>query len=167
MSSPAGGVPVFTGAYVALVNDVPGTVAANNFLVAFNPTASPITMQALTTSVSSYTTGASSTPDSLLIQRISSVSGGTQVTPSSITKFATFQPNPRVQIFTGNPTVTLVGVPIRAFAPPITVGTGGGGTGTQGAPAAALFLPGQGAVWYTTAGNINQMWNIDFVWGEF
>ncbi len=102
------------------------------------------------------------------IFRTSAASAGTQIAAANIGKFLTTDPNAVAEVRTGNPTVTTVGTSVQVFAPPISVGVGTGTTGSATTPpgAGAIALPGQGVVFNTSAGDVDQVWNIGIVWAE-
>lgn len=155
--------------YVGSLSDVPGVVAANTFLAFFMPANSQKFALALLVSCLNYSTGASATPDSMTIRRISSASGGTIITPSTIPRFMETDEDPAMQMISGNPTVaTTSRIPLVGYPPPISVGTGTGSSITQTSPGGASFsiLPGTGLAFQTAAGNTSQMWNMEFVWQE-
>lgn len=159
--------PVIKGAYLAVVNDIVNTVAQNVFLAVFNPTTSGIIMNAIQLASGSYATGSSSTPDSFLVSRITAVSGGTQQTPSAVSRYITTMPDPKSQVFTGNPTVTFSNNPVFAHQPVISTGAGNGGQSIINSASSALVLPGQGLAFYTSAGNTNSFFNVVYAWTEF
>lgn len=159
--------PVIRGAYFGIVEDAPGTVAQNVFLLLFNPTTSGITLNPIQLNTSSYTIGVSGTANSFLVTRISAFSGGTIATPSTIGRYTPSFPDPKTQVVTGNPSITAIGNPVFALPPPISNGMGSGGTGTVSQAAPALVPAGQGVAFYTAAGNTNQVWNIIVPFLEF
>lgn len=155
--------------YTVSLNDTPGVVAANNFLSIFVPANSNKFNVGILVSSSSYSTGMSSTPNSMLIQRTTAASGGTLLAASNIPRFTSTDEDPVSEVRTGNPTVSLFRTPLLGYTPPLTTGAGAGATYVETSPPGAAFtlFPGQGVVWYTTAGNVNQMWNLQVVWQEF
>ena len=161
--------PKVIGAYSFSITDAPGVVAANNFLAFFVPSTATISQGLLGIIISTYAIGSSGTANSMLLQRITSASGGTLATPSTIARFITTMPDPQTQIFTNNPTVTTSESVIGGFPPIFSVGTGNSGIGVFTTPPGltAELLPGQGVVLGTSAGNTNQRWNIQFNWEEF
>jgi hypothetical protein len=162
-------LPEFKGFYVGAITDVPGVVAANNFMCFFVPATATIAHVSFEVIVQPYSVGMSSTPNSMVVQRVTSCSGGTLQAASTTGRFLTTMPDPQSQIFTNNPTCTVTGPNLAAFPPPISNGVGSGSTSSQTVVPGASFtmLPGQGLLFRTAAGNTNQMWNIEYVWGEF
>lgn len=161
--------PEFLGVYVTIAPDVAGLTTQNNVITMFNPTGSGRLHIALSLSVSAYAIGASGTATSFTGRRISAFTGGTVATQANIDRFITTMPDPVSQIVTANPTVTLSGSNANYVTPPpITVGTGGNISSTVVNPSSASFVlfPGQGLSFGTSAGNINQVWSIEYIWGE-
>lgn len=162
-------IPEFQGVYVLALRDIAGTVAANNLIAMFNPIGSGVVHVALLLDVGSYSIGASSTPNSFNGHRITAASGGTQVSGSVIDRFDTTMPDPKTNMFSGNPTVTLDKYRSNYVTePPFSVGAGGGLTQSNNTVPGASFVlyEGQGLAFGTTAGNTNQVWNVEYIWGE-
>lgn len=153
--------------YLFVLYDTLGVVLANNFISIFNPVGSGRAFTGLQLIVSSYSPGNTAVAKSLLTKRITAASGGTLVSASTIPRFRTDFPDPVTQIRTGNPTVTTTGLVLSAISPVISLGAGESGN-TLAPPPGASFIhkPGEGAVIYTEAGDIDQMWNITIVWTE-
>ena len=154
--------------YVFAIADVPGVVAANNYLSAFNPVGSGRIMIAVASNYASYAVGQTDVPQSMKVYRTTAASGGTLVTPqSTIPKFVTTSVDSVVQIRTGNPTVTTVGNILLGAAPVISTGAGAANTASSVPPGASFVMqPGQGLVFRSDAGDIDQRWNIQLVWAE-
>lgn len=155
--------------YSFAVRDAAGAVAANNFISFFNPANSGKVMLAFVGIVTSYAVGVSTTDVSLTSRFITDATGGTLVPSSEIYRLRNDWPNSVLEVRTGNPTVTLTSLgTIGNFAPPITSGVGGTTPSGLSAPSAAgvPFAPGQGFVWRTESGNVNQRWNLQFIWVE-
>lgn len=155
--------------YQHALSDIPGVVAANNFMTVYNPPGSGKVMFALQLNVSSYSVGATSVANSLEAFRITSApTGGTLVAASSVARFNTLHPDPASVVRIGNPSATPSGELLVGFPPIISVGTGESASSSFSPPGGASFfsLPGQGLVFRTEAGDVDQRWNIDFVWGE-
>lgn len=155
--------------YFHTIYDVPGVVAANNFMSIFNPVGSGKTIAFYQAEISSYATGASGTNTSMVATRISAASGGTQITAANINRFLTTWSNPVTEVRVGNPTTTTVGTPLNAWVPPLANGAGVGATAYTSTPPGEGFvcLPGQGISFSTAAGNVNQAWKINVIWAEF
>lgn len=155
--------------YQQAMSDIPGVVAANNFLTVYNPVGSGKVMFALQLNVSTYSVGQTSAGNSLRAHRITSApTGGTLVAASSVARFNTLHPDPVSVVRVNNPSATPVGELLVGIPPIISVGTGQSATSSFAPPSGASFLslPGQGLVFSTIAGDVDQRWNIDFVWGE-
>lgn len=154
--------------YVAALTDTPGVVATNNFLSVFNPVGSGVHMVGLGAVVGGYAIATSQTPNSMLAQRISAASGGTLATAANVSRYDATVSNPLAQVRTANPTVTLTQSPLFGWPPPVSTGTGALGVATPAASGPAFIChPGEGLVWYTVAGNVNQLWNIQYTWAEY
>lgn len=156
--------------YVGAQFDVPGVVAANTFLAFYMPSTSPKFAVALNVSCIPYANGASSVTNSMTIRRITAASGGTLVAASTIPRFTRTDEDPSLQMLIGNPTVTASArIPLVGYPPPMSTGTGTGAGVTQQSPGGASFdiLPGYGLAFQTAAGNVNQLWNLQFIWQEF
>lgn len=162
------GTTVAKGFYVYSQSDIPGTAAALNLFAVFNPTASTIVTLPLQSVQTNYSVGSSTTATSSQFQRITSVSGGTPVTPSTVPRFLQTMPDPQTQVYINNPTVVTSGGQLSSFPPPISTGVGSGASAVLATPAGASFVlpPGTGLVVTVPAGNINQRWNLLFVWEE-
>jgi hypothetical protein len=155
--------------FQAGIADTPGVVAANNFVSLFNPVGSGITIGALGFIVQSYTTGNSTSSNSLQTIMTTAASGGTLLAASQIYKFDSGQRNSKAEWRTGNPTVTTTGLPILSIAP-INASSGGATIPallSPGGGAPPVLHPGEGVVYRTAGGNTSQMWNIVQVWVEF
>ena len=156
--------------YSYALHDTPGVVAANNFISFFNPANSGKVMLAFNGIVTSYATGVSSTDTSLTSRYITSATGGTLVDAATGVYPLRFDfPDSKLEVRTGNPTVGLTALgSIGNFLAPITSGVGGTVASSLGAPSAGgvPFVPGEGFVWRTEAGNVNQRWNLQFIWAE-
>ncbi len=154
--------------YLHWLSDVPGVVASNNFISVFNPLGSGKTIIFYLATAASYTVAAASTPNSMNIYRTTAASAGTLVAAASVGRFLTADPNPVAEVRFGNPTVTVSGTSVQAFPPPISTGAGIGSTSSAASPsgASAIALPGQGIVFNTAAGDVDQVWNFGVVWAE-
>jgi hypothetical protein len=156
--------------YFYAIADAPGVVAANNFLSVFNPAGSVKSIAWLAAFFNSYVIGTSGTPNSMIIYRTTAASGGTLVSPANIGKFVTAQPNSVVEVRTGNPTVTLLNSQVVfSCSPPLGSGNASASPASSSPPggAIAISLPGEGLVFSTAAGNVNQMWGVEFDWAEY
>lgn len=157
-----------TNFYFYALVDVPGVVAANNFLSIFNPVGSGKALVFFSFAASSYSITTSQTPNSMQVHRTTAASGGTLVAETNINRFDPVNaPASVAQIRTGNPTTTDVGHPLIGIPPIISTGTGAV-SGSTAPPAGAGFIvyPGAGITTHTAAGNTNQLWNIQYIWAE-
>lgn len=164
------GVPEGSQFYVATLADAPGVVASNNFLSVFNPVASGKTVVFFSSLTVPWAAGSTTVPNSMNVFRTTAASGGTLVAAANIGRFVTANSNPVSEVRTGNPTVTTSGISLLATPPPMNSAPQGAGSApvSSTAPGASFVCtPGQGIVWNTSAGNVNQMWNIQVVWAEF
>lgn len=155
--------------YIACIRDVPGVVAANNFLAAFNPVGSGKVHVALRGIVSSYSSGTTTVSQSMLNYRITASSGGTLLAANQIAKFRTDWPDASTEIRTGNPTVSILtgNAVLFPYPPVISVGAGESATSIDNPPGASFVMfPGQGILFRTEAGDIDQVWNVTYVWTE-
>lgn len=165
-----GGVPEGSKFYVTAVTDVPGVVAANNFLSLFNPVGSGRNVVIFFAQTTPWATGSTSVTVSMNVFRTTAASAGTLVTASNIGRFVTTDGNPVAEIRTGNPTVTTTGASLLGTPPAITSAASGvsGGSVSNTTPGASFLLaPGEGVVWRTASGNVNQLWNFQVIWAEF
>ena len=164
------GVPDGAKFYVATLADAAGVVAANNFLSIFNPVASGRTVIFFSSLTIPWASGSTTVATSMNVFRTTAASGGTLITAANIGRFNTADGNPVAEVRTGNPTVTTSGISLLA-TPPVMSGSPQGSSPTalsSTAPGASFICtPGQGIVWSTAAGNVNQLWNIQVVWCEF
>lgn len=161
--------PTVVGAYAFSLNDVACTAAANNYLIIYNPIGNTRSIAPFTSAVSSYvTTGSITGNHSILMQRVTAVSGGTLQPNSAINKAVSTYPNATAQIFTGNATAT-AGTQFAAFPPAVSAGSGAVVTGllqgpTNGGP--FILAPGEGIAWLMTASATNLNLNLSIFWGE-
>lgn len=155
--------------YAYAIHDVAGVVAANNFVSFFNPVTSGKIVLAIQALVTTYAVGASSTASSMIVRFVTAASGGSLVAASDIYRLRSDWGDPSLVVRTGNPTVTTkYSHSLATFPPPLSTGVGGNTAGVATAPAAGgvPFLPGEGFVYHTDAGNTNQRWSIQFIWAE-
>lgn len=151
------------------ISDVPGVVAANNFMTLFNPVGSGKLLTVYRLTVFPWAGGATTATSSLTASRVTAASGGSLVAAANISKFSTASANSIAEVRTANPTATIVGVPITAIPPAITAAAAGvGAVATIQPPTGASFVcqPGEGVVVRTAAGDVDQLWNIFVTWGE-
>lgn len=157
--------------YIFTSPDNLGVVLANNFLSVLNPVGSGMVHLALELAVTAYANQAVLVTNSMINKNITAASGGVLADPTKINRFNPNYPDPKAEIRTGNPTVTVPtgALPIGAFPPPIAPTTGSNATVTGTSPNAVGYVlyPGQGMVLGTAAGDVNELWSIVYVWQEF
>lgn len=159
--------PAIKGAYVYSIGNQAGVVASNNWISVFNPSGSGRVLVFGSAFTSSEAVAGSTNSEPMNIFRTTAASAGTLVAASDITKFQTTMPNSIAEVRTGNPTVTL-GSQISNSAP--SVGNQvttiiQGVVPPVGAPIFTM-VPGEGIVFRTIAGDVDQRWNMSFVWSE-
>lgn len=161
--------PVPRGVYIITFTDLSGVVAANTFLSVFNPTTSGVLHVGQSIRIASYSTGATAVAVSMLANRVTAASGGTQLAAANVNRFTTVMPNPKAEVRTGNPTVTTFATPFTFKT--MTLSTGVANTATQElrSPTGDLveILPGEGFCLSTSAGSVNQSWSFDYIWAEY
>ena len=163
------GVAAGTNFYFQTLVDIPGVVAANNFLSIFNPLGSGKNITAYQVSVNPWAAAATTTDVSMNVFRTTAGSAGTLVAASAVNRLLTTSPNPVAEVRTGNPTTTNTGTTLIGFPPAITsAGSGISASGSVNSIPGASFtmLPGQGIVFSTASGDVDQRWNIQFIWAE-
>lgn len=161
-------VPANYQFYFHTIYDTAGVVAANTFLSVFNPGASGKITIFFQAEISNYSNGVCDSFNSMTANRISAASGGTQITASNVNRFLTSWSNPVSEVRVGNPTTTTTGLPLNAWAPPISDKAGSGAQLFTSTPPGAGFVctPGQGLSFATAAGDVNQLWKINVIWAE-
>jgi hypothetical protein len=153
--------------YLYTLVDVPGVVAANNFLAVFNPANSGKVHVALQLIVASYSGGVTATANSLISKRITASSGGTLVSASTVARFRTDWDDPASAVRIDNPTVTTSGLGLAVVSPVVSAGVGQSSAQISPPPGASFVMtPGQGLVFYTAGGDVDQVWNITYLWTE-
>ena len=161
--------PVGAKFYLHGMSDVPGVVAANNFLSIFNPVGSGKTVIFYQLILSPGTSGATTVTNSMNIFRTTAASGGTLIAAASVNRFLTADANPVAEVRVGNPTTTNVGTTLLGLPPgKEAVGIGSPSAQNVAVPSGAGFvcLPGEGVVYNTAAGSTAQLWNINVTWAE-
>lgn len=161
--------PLLYGVYSLSLAEIPGVVAANNFMTLFNSTPGKFVVVG-GVFFSGYGLGAATATQPMRGFRITAASGGTQANPvTEINKYDTLYPAPVAEARYNNPTVTL-GPALFNSPPPL---------GTSAAipsiidkieppPTAGGFIlhTGEGVVLRTSGGDVDQIWNMTLVWGE-
>lgn len=160
--------PTWTGVYFHAVVDAVGAVGSNNFLSVFNPSGSGKIAIALGFICGSYSLNTITTPSSLVAFRTSAHTGGTDVTAATVNRFFTAFPNPQAQVKVGNPGTTntngtnpMIGIP-----PVVGNGAQNGQTVAPTPGASFIFLPGEGIVFNTPTGDVDQRWDLQYIWAE-
>lgn len=165
-----GGVPESSKFYITTLIDAPGVVAANNFLSLFNPVGSGRNVVVFFAQTIPWATAATTADASMNVFRTTAASAGTLTTASTIGRFITTDGSPVAEVRTGNPTVTTTGQALLGTPPAITSagsGTSGGSVSNSTPGASFLLVPGEGIVWRTTLGDVDQRWNLQIIWAEF
>lgn len=159
--------PAFTGIYYFSSQDMPGVVAANNFLTLFNPLASGVNVVVIGGVVGNYLiTGATNARFSLQVARVTTASGGVLQAASTFAKGVTAYPAAVAEVRLANPAVTL-GPVLTAVPPPVSPNFAFRTVLTVAEAATPLLLvPGEGIVARTAGGDIDQTWNIQVQWAE-
>jgi hypothetical protein len=158
----------FTGFYSFSISDLPGVVAANNFVTLMNETGSGKTLQVYSATVGSYVAaaGGGGVRNSMIVQQIISSTGGTLQNQAAIARLDRTMPAPTGAVRTGNPSV-LFAANITSFPPPVGIDTGSNNDRIVSTQNSGVVLhPGEGIRFFTTAGSVNQNWNIAFSWAE-
>lgn len=161
--------PSLCGVYSYSLANLPGVVAANNFMSIANPLGSTRFIVVGGFFVSSCAVGTSTIIDPLRGWRSTVPTGGTLATAADIVKYDTRYPDPLGVIRKDNPTAT-ISAPFFNSPPPINQGAAAGQFfhSVEPPPAAGGFIlaPGEGVVFRTAAGDVDQTWNLTVVWGE-
>lgn len=163
------GAPPGQNFYFHALVDLPGVVAATNHLSFFNPVGSGKISIAYQATILPWATGATSADASMTVTRTTAASAGTLVAASAVNRLVTTTPNPVTEVRTGNPTVTTSGTALIGFPPALTTAASGVSSGdfTASPPGAGfVMLPGQGIVFSTALGDVDQRWDIQFIWAE-
>jgi len=160
--------PNLDGVYAFALIDAPGVVAANNFLSLFNPLASGRNLAFSFSATASYVATTSVVAASMGLYRTTTSTGGVD-SSASIAKLASAYPAPVGVVRTGNPTVTL-GNALNSVPPPLSAGSFTSGDAiTINATSTAntlVLAPGEGVVFRTASGDVNQRWNLTIAWAE-
>lgn len=161
--------PAFTGGYVFSDHELPGVVAANNFIALTNPVGSGKIVVVAGVFVSSITVGAVISASPLRGHLATEVSGGTLESAASIAKIRSTMPTPVAQVRTDNPSATLGAA---WFNSPALQATGASAATfihqiPSTIPAGSLtLLPGEGTVLRTESGDVDTRWNMSIAWSE-
>lgn len=156
--------------YLYTISDVPGVAGPWNFLSVFNPAGSGVTHIALSVLVASYADGGTSATQSMTGWRTTAHSGGSLVSPPTVSRHQTNFEDPVSEVRVSGPvTVPAVGVipVVSAFPPVIASGQGASNTISTTPPGVTfIVLPGEGLAFGTVSGDTNQFWSITYVWQE-
>jgi len=139
----------------------------NEFLSVFNPSASGRAVIALGFICQSYSINSATSTEPLQVFRTTAASGGSLTAAGNVNRFDPLHPDPVAQVRTSNPTVTKSGLVMLGIAPVISVGTGSNGQTVAPTPGASFIIyPGTGITFGTADGDADQIWNLQFIWGE-
>lgn len=156
--------------YFYTIHDIAGVAAAHVYLSVLNPSASAVAHVALQEIVSTYTQATTTASNSLIAFRITAHSGGTLVNNAIMPRFLSTWPNPQSEVRIGGPTTTPAIADAQALsASPPVIAVGSGQSNTTSAPppgASFVLLPGEGLGFGTLAGDVDQVWNLSYVWQE-
>lgn len=161
--------PNIKGVYLFSMNDVPGVVAANNFLTLTNPVGSGKVILMPTVLASTYAFSAAAVSNSMIVSVATAVSGGTTET-TNVLKLNAAYPAASGVVRTGNPTATpgpaLVGIP-----PAFNSGSGVSATifaalEASSAAGTIVLTEGNSFLFRTAAGDVDQRHNITIAWLE-
>lgn len=157
-----------TGVYIFSADEIPGVAAANNYLSLFNPVGSGKNVYVGGAFISCVTAGGSNVTAPMRGFRTTTATGGVLQAVSAISKFITANPDPIVEIRTGNPTVTL-GPSVFNSPPPLSSGVGSTPVHQVLIPPNSgpfLLAPGEGIVLREATGDVDLRWNLSISWAE-
>lgn len=158
--------------YTFNLPDIPGVIAANNFVSFFNPVGSGKNVVIYRATITPWASAGDSVDVSMRAFRISGTapSGGTQIAAANIQKFMSSSPSSVVDLRTNNPTVgTVASQPVFSAPPAVSsAGVGAAATAITEVPSGATFVlvPGEGLVVSTPSGATQQLWNFSITWVE-
>lgn len=160
--------PSIDSVFVFSVGNVPGVVAANNYLSLFNPVGSGKVLSFGSAFISSMTAGGTTVTDPMQGFRITAASAGTLQAASASAKFVSSEADPVAEVRTGNPTVTLGA---QLFNSPPAISSTTASTNVHIIPVPGGLQPftlaeGEGIVLRTAVGDADQRWNLSIVWAE-
>lgn len=160
--------PNTTNTYVFSQDEVPGVVAATNYMTVFNPVGSGKIMIFGAVFISCSTAGASTVTAPMRGFRITAASAGTLQAASATSKFANTMPDPTAEVRIGTVTATL-GAAMFNVPPPLSATSGVAaphGVLNPYPAQAFIFAPGEGIALRQTTGDTDLRWNLSFVWAE-
>lgn len=171
------GTPLYTSAvpnptplptFVFSMAELPGVVAANNYLTLYNPVGSGKNLILGGVFLSTYAVGdIGATVVSMRGYRLASVpSGGTLAAASTYGKFVTSSAASVAEVRTGTVTATIDDALFNS--PPFIASAKASAPFVHQVPVPGLFLmvPGEGIVIRAEAGDVDQRWNISVAWAE-
>lgn len=172
LSDPVHVTPVkdnnITGVYVYSADEIPGVAAATNYLSLFNPVGSGKNLFLGGVFISAVTAGGSTVTAPMRGFRITTATGGTLQSASTVGKFITANPDPIAEVRTGAPTVTL-GAGLFNSPPPLSAGNGSTPVHQVPIPPNSgpfVLAPGEGIVLRETTGDTDLRWNLSIAWAE-
>ncbi len=160
--------PSIDGVFVFSTGNLPGVVAANNYLSLFNPVGSGKVLSFGSAFISCVAATGSTVTDPMQGFRITAASAGTLQAANTIAKFVTSDAAPVAEIRVGNPTVT-TGAQLFNSPPAISATTGSTNVHVIPVPgglAPFTLVEGEGIVLRTAVGDTDQRWNLSIVWSE-
>jgi hypothetical protein len=165
------GVPVGANFYTQSFSNLPGQTAATyNYLSLFNPVGSGKTITLYQIFIIPWAGAATTALNSMESFRISASSAGALTSGANINKFSSAAPNSIAEVRITNPTVTTTGTTLGGIPPIITsAGSGLSSIGNIGPPPGAsfMFAPGEGVCMrQVLAGDVDQLWNLGYIWAE-
>lgn len=134
----------------------------------FNPAGSGKLLSFGSAFISSTTASGSTETEPLRGFRITTATGGTLQAVNAIGEFVTSEPSPIAEVRIGNPTVTL-GPALFNSPPAISSTTASTNVHTVPVPgglAPFILAENEGIVLRTSAGDVDQRWNLSIVWAE-
>lgn len=160
--------PSWTGVYFHALVDVAGTVASNNYLSVLNPVGSGKIAIALGFITSNYSGASVTAAQSLRAFRTSAHTGGTDIAAVDVNRFFTGFGDPSAQVKIGNPGTTNTNPtnPMIGIAPALGTSAQAPSTVSPTPGASFVFLPGEGIVFNVPVGDVDQLWNMQYVWAE-
>lgn len=156
-----------SSAYIYSLAEVQGVAAANNYLSLFNPSSNTKRVLIAGLFLSNTQTNPSAVTTPMRGWRVSTATGGTLVTDlATIAKVQTPDPDPTVEIRTGNPTVTLGAA---LFNSPPNLDSRSTNVHDVDLPPGFkpfMLLPGEGIAVRSDTQTTTIFWNMTIVWAE-
>lgn len=165
-----GADPSIKGAHLFSFVDVPGVVAANNYLAITNPVGSGTNIVMPFVHINTYAVGGTSIGASMKIIITDAASGGVLIPDSGVVTLSPTYPQPLAEIRTTNPTATL-GPLLIGTPPPLSTGAGASSVAAFNLEANSvtgtyLLTEGESFMFRTEGGDADQRWNITIAWVE-